>query len=203
MRSEQVATSCPSRRSLRRVVLVVLAAALSGVLLTQPLLRLLIDHYATRNGPWRTSGDTGRADANPYTRAAVAIAGLYALTPQEAVYFTAFTDSSGEPLRGECHYQLIGQPPAARWWSITVYGADHFLVPNAAGRYSRNANTLSFEADGHFKLDLASTASGDNSLPIPERGPFSLTLRLYNPPASVLAALETTALPTLTRGDCR
>jgi len=185
------------------VVLVVIAAAVTGALLTQPLLRVAIDHYATRNGPWRTSADTGSADANPYTQAAVAIAGLYALTRQEAIYFTAFTDSAGEPLRGECRYQLLGQPPAVRWWSITAYGSDHYLVPNAAGIYSRNAGTLSFAKDGHFIVDLASDATGDNSLPIPAKGAFSLTLRLYNPPPVVLEALTTTPLPTITRGDCR
>lgn len=195
--------SANTARPARRIALVVIAAAVTGALLTQPVLRLLIDHYATRNGPWRTSAETGSATANPYTQAAVALAGLYALTRQEAVYFTAFTDSAGEPLRGECRYQLLGEPPAARWWSITAYGADHYLVPNAAGIYSRNATTLSFAKDGHFMVDLASDARGDNSLPIPARGAFSLTLRLYNPPASVLGALETTTLPTIMRGDCR
>lgn len=203
MSSRTRSASTQAARPGVRIALVVIAAAVTGALLTQPLLRLLIDHYATRNGPWRTSADTGSANANPYTQAAVALAGLYALTRQEAVYFTAFTDSAGEPLRGECRYQLLGEPPAARWWSITAYGADHYLIPNAAGIHARNARTLSFAQDGHFMVDLASDARGDNSLPIPAKGAFSLTLRLYNPPASVLDALETTPLPTITRGDCR
>ena len=181
---------------------VVLAAAVTGALITKPLLSYLIDRHAVHNGPWRTSATTGSADANPYERAAVALAGLYALTRDEAIYYTAFTDSSGERLRGECRYQVRGTPPPARWWSITAYDADHYLVPNAAGIYARNANTLPLAADGRYTLTLSSDATADSGLPIPVSGAFSLTLRLYNPASQVLAQLDTLALPTITREHC-
>ncbi len=181
---------------------VVLAAAVAGALATKPLLAYLIDRYALRNGPWRTSIDTGSASANPYERAAVALAGLYALTPAEAVYFTAFTDSAGETLRGECRYRLRGTPPPARWWSLTAYGADHYLVPNAAGIYARHAGNLPAEADGHFEIALAAKADAANGLPIPPEGPFSLTLRLYNPGPAVLTQLATVSLPSITAEGC-
>lgn len=181
---------------------VVLAAAVVGALLTRPLLGYLIDRHAIRNGPWRTSATTGSADANPYERAAVALAGLYALTREEAIYYTAFTDSTGEPLRGECRYRVRGTPPPARWWSITVYGADHFLIPNTAGVYARNASSLPLAADGRYTLALSSTATADNGLPTPASGAFSLTLRLYNPAPEVSAQLATLALPSIEREHC-
>lgn len=185
-----------------RVIGVVIAAAISGALVTQPLLAYLIDQRATRNGPWRTSANTGRAAANPWERAAVALAGLYALTPEEAIYFTAFTDSAGEVLRGECRYRLRGRPPPARWWSVTVYGADHYLVPNDAQVYARNPGTLPTRADGGFDIALAANAVGVSTLPLPASGPFSLTLRLYNPPAEVMGMLPTLSLPGIVREDC-
>lgn len=181
---------------------VVLAAAVTGALITKPLVGHLMDQQAIHNGPWRTSATTGSADANPYERAAVAIAGLYALTREEAIYYTALSDNSGEPLRGECRYRVQGTPPPARWWSLTAYGADHFLVPNAAGVYARNANTLPLAADGRYTLMLASDATADSGLPIPTSGPFSLTLRLYNPAPQVLTQLATLALPTIALEHC-
>lgn len=181
---------------------VVLAAAVTGALTTKPLLSYLIDRHAIHNGPWRTSATTGSADANPYERAAIALAGLYALTRDEAIYYTAFTDSNGERLRGECRYRVQGTPPPARWWSITAYGADHYLVPNAADIYARNANTLPLAADGRYTLTLSNDATADVGLPSPVSGAFSLTLRLYNPAPQVLAQLATLALPTIELEHC-
>lgn len=181
---------------------VTLAAAATGAVLTKPLLALQIDQQSTRNGPWRTSITTGSAAANPWQRAAVALAGLYALSPQEAVYFTAFTDSSGAALRGECRYRVQGQIPSARWWSVTVYGADHYLVPNPEHRYAQSAGTLPARADGSIDIAVAADASGPGTLPSPASGPYSLTLRLYNPPAGMLSALATTPLPRIVPEGC-
>ncbi|MES2883386.1 MAG: DUF1214 domain-containing protein [Pseudomonadota bacterium] len=181
---------------------VILASALVGAFSTKPLLRYLIDRHATHNGPWRTSANTGSVAANPWERAAVAVAGLYALTPQEAVYYTAFTDSSGETLRGECRYRVQGAPPPARWWSLTAYGADHYLVPNAAGVYARHAGNLPPSPDGRFDIALAPQAATELSLPTPAEGPYSVTLRVYNPAPAVLAQLATLPLPTIVRESC-
>lgn len=181
---------------------VTLAAAATGALLTKPLLAHLIDQQSTRNGPWRTSLTTGSPAANPWERAAVALAGLYALSPREAVYFTAFTDSSGAALRGECRYRIQGQAPGARWWSLTVYGADHYLVPNRAQRYAQSAATLPARDDGGVDMVLAADAEGPGALPSPSSGPYSLTLRLYNPPAAMLSALATTPLPRIVPEGC-
>lgn len=197
------AAAPPSRA---RVVLawsgLVLAAAITGAAGTKPLLGLLMERQAIHNGPWRTSASTGRQDANPWERAAVALAGLYALTPQEAVYFTAFTDSSGEALRGECRYLVSGMPPPARWWSLTAYGADHYLVPNEGNRYARHAGNLPASDDGRFAIDVSAKPSEDRGLPSPAEGAFSLTLRVYNPAASVLARLATLPLPSIIRESC-
>ena len=193
----------PRRRNGLRLLVVTIVAAVVGVLATQPLLRYLIDRHAIRNGPWRTGAETGSATANPYERAAVALTGLYALTRKEAIYYTAFTDGDGRTLRGECSYRISGSPPPARWWSLTVYGADHFLVPNPAGVYARHAGNLPVSGDGRYDIELAANPELAGGLPIPSRGPFSMTLRLYNPPPEVLRQLATLPLPTITRRDCR
>lgn len=181
---------------------VVLAAAVTGAATTKPLLGVLIERQAIHNGPWRTSASTGSRDANPWERAAVALAGLYALRPQEAVYFTAFTDSGGEALRGECRYLVRGTSPPTRWWSLTAYGADHYLVPNATNRYARNVSNLPVSADGHFEIDVSAKPSEQSGLPSPEEGAFSLTLRLYNLEDWARQQLATMPLPTIVRESC-
>ncbi len=188
------------------IAVTVLVAAIVSVLLLRPVLTTLMERNSIHNGPWRTSATTGSASANPWERAAVAVAGLYALRREEAIYFTAFTDSAGEALRGECRYRLAGPTPPARWWSLTAYGADHYLIDNAENRYAVNAGTLPSAAAGRIELSLSSRASDTTDpaalLPIPQQGAFSLTLRLYNPPAELVAQLATVALPVIRREAC-
>ena len=84
---------------------------------------------AVSNGPWTTSLYTGSSEGGPYLRARVAVHGLLALSREETVYYTALRDSDGAMLNGNCTYRLEGRDPPTRWWSITAYGADDFLIP--------------------------------------------------------------------------
>jgi len=159
-----------------------------------------------RVGPWRTNLTTGSADAGLYTRARVAVAGLLALAPSETIYFTAATDSDGDLLRASCDYVLEGGELPARWWSITAYGADHFLIPNAAGRYSIGQTTVMRDAGGRWTARVSSQPSNGNWIPSGDpdaSGELSLTLRLYNPDASVAKDAASAPLPTLVREACR
>lgn len=185
-----------------KVLATVLAAAVVGVVSVRPLLRGVMDAQAIHNGPWRTAAATGSSEASAYVQAAVAVAGLYALTPREAIYFTAFSDGSGQPLRGECRYRISGRAPPARWWSLTVYGADHYLVANDGHRYARHAGNVPLDADGHFALRLSSAAGDSAALPTPDTGPFSVTLRLYNPAPGTSEQLGRLTLPQITREHC-
>ena len=156
-----------------------------------------------RVGPWRTNLATGTAAAGLYTRARVAVAGLLALAPTETIYFTASSDDAGEPLRASCDYRLEGGELPARWWSITAYGADHFLIPNAAGRYSIGQTTVLRDASGRWTAYVSSEPRGGNWIPSGEPGEISLTARLYNPDASVAQNPASAELPSVTREACR
>jgi hypothetical protein len=154
-------------------------------------------------GPWGTLAATGSQEANFYERSVVAVLGIYALSRQETVYYTAFTDSEDRPLTGKCDYALVGSRLPSRWWSFTMYGDDSYLVPNAAGIYSRHANNLDFEADDSYRVAVSSQAQARNWLPAPASGPFSITARLYNPDAGVVERPAEVALPRIERGTCR
>ena len=154
-----------------------------------------------RDGPWRTNLMVGNSGADLYTRARVAVHGLLALSRSETIYFTAAHDNDGEPLDGGCVYQVSGRDPDARWWSITAYGPDDFLIPNSAWRYSVSKTTVARTQDGSFSIQVGGRGSGSNWIPLaPER--FSLTLRLYNP--SELVALDPidTVLPAIRKMGC-
>ncbi|MEQ8281677.1 MAG: DUF1214 domain-containing protein [Parvibaculum sp.] len=154
-------------------------------------------------GPWMTSDVIGSADADPYTRARVAIGGLLALNRSETIYFTAATDSDGEALRMQCTYKIIGSDPPARWWSITAYAADHYLIPNPQDRYSYGGNTVAREDDGSFVISAGPSAGGGNWIPTGETdGTFTLTLRLYNPTEEAARDPSGIVLPRIAREAC-
>ena len=152
------------------------------------------------NGVWKTSLTVGSSEGGMYQRASVAVHGLLALNRSETIYYTANTDSSGERLNGACRYVLAGRDPPARWWSITAYGADDYLIPNAAGRYSVSKNSVQREG-GAFGVSIARAGSGANWIAVGD-GRFSLSLRLYNPDAKVADDPAHVALPTITKVTC-
>jgi len=153
------------------------------------------------NGPWRTSLAAGGVDADMYTRAHVALTGLLALNKTETIYYSANRDSRGEPFDPACSYRIEGRDPDARWWSITAYGRDFFLIPNPQKRYAVGKTNLVRAADGSFVIRLSQVPVEGNWIATSPDG-FEITLRLYNPGPLVLSNTATVELPTITRETC-
>jgi hypothetical protein len=155
------------------------------------------------NGPWRTSLAVGSPRAGMYLRAWVALNGLFALNKTETIYFSADTDEHGQPLRSGCDYRVEGGDIAARWWSITVYGADNFLIPNEAMRYAFSSRDIARNADNHYAIALSSTPKTGNWLPSGRQDQLNLSLRLYNPSPEVYQKPGELELPRIIREACR
>ena len=156
-----------------------------------------------RNGPWTTSLGYGTKSTDPLTRAKVARAGLLALPAKETVYWLAATDDAGEPLDGNCRYSLSGRALDARWWSVTVYDANGYLVDNPARLWSVNGANVALDGKGEWRVTISPDKSvGDAWLPGIKGQPFQLTLRMYNPGAAFRAAPEKSVLPHIVREGC-
>jgi hypothetical protein len=132
-------------------------------------------------GPWEINPLVGSAAAGPWDRARVARHALLGLTREEAVYYVASRDSDGRSLSAEATYRISGGGIPARWWSITAYGPDYFLIPNEPGRYSFNSETVTRGDDGRFALLVGRTPQAGDWLPLGEAQRFDLLLRLYLP----------------------
>ena len=158
-----------------------------------------------KNGPWASNENIGSSGAGGYLRAGVALGGLLALNKSETVYFTAFADDDGAPLLSSCVYRIAGRDPDTRWWSITAYGADHFLIADAGGRYSVDKNDVVRGGDGSFTVVVGGESRPGNWISVgrpARKEPFSLTLRLYNPAPAVLADLAAVPLPRIVKERC-
>ena len=132
-----------------------------------------------KNPPWVTNLKVGSPDAGMYVRAVVARVGLFALNKTETIYYTAYEDQDGNRLRANCDYSITGKDIPARWWSITLYGADNFLVPNEQRIYSYNMTNLKRKPDGSFAISVSQSSKPGNWLrrdrkPEPEHHPALL-----------------------------
>ncbi len=158
-----------------------------------------------QSGPWMTNAHVGAPSADAALRASVAVVGLLALNRSETVYYNAWSDSDGAPLSSDCVYRIVGRDPPARWWSITAYGADHYLIPNAAHGYSVGRTTVERDAAGEFVVRVGGAPAARNWIATPPAAPpvpFSLTLRLYNPEDVVTRDLAALPLPRIEREAC-
>lgn len=162
-----------------------------------------LHNAAVANGPWLVLLDAGNEAAGMYERTAVAIGGLFALARTETLYYTAMTDSDGRALTEECDYRVVGDDPDARWWSLTAYAMDQFLIRNGDARHALAQTTVAREADGGFVIHVSPAAQPKNWISSAQGGRFLLMLRLYNPGASVYAQPGSAPLPRIERGQCR
>ncbi len=157
------------------------------------------------NGPWTTSLLAGGDSAGPYVRAKLAIEALLVMNSQQTVYFSATKDSQGEPLTSQCTYEISGADLPSRWWSVTIYGEDFFLVPNDQQRYSLTKNMLQKSGwDAASNNHWISSISSDQEagLIAPKKGQFNLLLRLYNPQAEVYETPQSLVLPSINKTEC-
>lgn len=158
------------------------------------------------DGPWKTSLVVGSSQSDPYTRARVALHGLLALKRDETIYYTATTDDEGHPLDGHCVYEIKGRDPSTRWWSITAYGDDDYLIPNDENLYSISASSVARAQNGTFHIQVGGLNVHQNKVDanwIPTgTKTFSLTLRLYNPGPDVALDPADAVLPTLKKVSC-
>ena len=137
----------------------------------------------------------GSYGTNYFARAAVAVLGLGANLPADAVYPNTSRDASGNRLDGSRAYRLrfdAGRtPPVRGFWSVTLYDEQGFLVANSLGRYAiRSGDDLVYEPDGslliYLQPDDPGSAHRANWLPTPRGEPFALTLRAYWPTDQLL-----------------
>jgi hypothetical protein len=147
--------------------------------------------YSTRLNGWSVNYKVTNFIKDPLLRAAVNQYGPATHIAQEALYFAA--KPAGRPLSGADKYLLRfgagGLPPVDAFWSLTLYGADFFLVENPINRYSIGDRTagLVYGADGSLEIHVQSQSperGNLNWLPAPA-GPYELVLRTYQPKPSL------------------
>jgi hypothetical protein len=131
-------------------------------------------------GPWTAWPKTGTPDIDPYAQAAIARLGRLPIALGDGVEFLARADDKGRLLDGRCDVELTGVTPAARYWTLTLYGANGELVANSVKRYGFTSQEILRRADGSFQITIAPRASPGNWLPTGGVERYMLALRFYD-----------------------
>jgi hypothetical protein len=137
--------------------------------------------------------DLGDYGGDSLYRAIVAVVGLGALTPPEAMYMRAAA-GDGTPVfkdDGLYRFSLPTPLPDDAFWSLTMYEAtadgQFFLTENPINRYAIGDRTRGLKKNAAGGCDIwigrhdPGGAKTSNWLPAPKSGPYSLTLRAYLP----------------------
>lgn len=152
----------------------------------------ILGHFksaGTEVNGWTLSTKTGLYGTEYLQRAFITAIGLGANRPQDAVYPTSEMDGAGKPYSGEkkyvLHFAKGKTPPVNGFWSITMYDANYFFVPNALEKYTvSQRDSLKHNADGSLDLYFQTESPGKdkeaNWLPAPQ-GKFILMMRNYWP----------------------
>jgi hypothetical protein len=198
----------PSREHLSAAVLAGLRAAgnAEASYIYQRRLALATPNIVAHGGWYVPPPNTGAYGTDYELRAVVAVYGLAANRPAEAIYIIGAADPTDTLLNAAHDYMIhfpAGQlPPARYFWSLTMYDQNFYLVPNPIHRYSLGSHTATLKRnpDGSLDIYIQHTAPAEhqsNWLPAPASGQFEVTLRLYGPQPRSLNGSYT--YPAITR----
>jgi hypothetical protein len=144
---------------------------------------------------WQMNVNTMGVYGNYYLkRAIIAMIGLGANLPEDAIFPTLVTDANGNPLDGNnsylLHFNKSELPPAGAFWSITMYDAEGFQAANKLNRFAiGDRDNLTFNTDGSLDIYIQHNSPGvdkeSNWLPAP-RGTLGITMRIYGPKQEAL-----------------
>jgi len=159
----------------------------------------MIAEKANRHGEfingWNISREVvGNYGTSYIQRAMVALVGLGANVPEDAVYPSSSVDNDRQQYNGRNNYLLHFNndqiPPVNGFWSLAMYNSDGYFIDNTINRYSiGDRDNLKFNSDGSLDIYIQHNSPGkekeSNWLPAP-KGDFNLVLRLYWPSNEIL-----------------
>jgi hypothetical protein len=155
-------------------------------------------------GVWKAEPDAGTLGADPYEVAATARSGEAPLAYGDGLAFTALTDGSGRPLDAACDYELVGELPPARLWTLSAFDPKGERFAGGAKDLSVTSAGAVRSGDEPIRIALSSKARPGNWTPLEGEGRFVLRLSLYETTLGTpLERANPTGLLEIRRGACR
>lgn len=158
---------------------------------------------AIRLGPWTAFPQAQMPDADPYAKAHRARAGRLLFGSAEGLTFQADNDQAQHRLSAACTYEIAGQTPPARFW--TLYAADDTnepLVPGTELPAAFNSWNVLRDGNGAFTVRISATAQPGNWLAVKRGRPYRLILSLLDTPTAGSNGVLEIDMPSLRKVSC-
>ena len=193
-------------RALATVSMVLLLASMLGISSAYQVIEREQPLGAVNIGPWQAYPSAGTADADPYSVAIYTRGAVIPLASGEGLALEARKDSAGNILDPTCDYQIVGQTPTSRLWTLTAVDGHGRLVETLPGRSQVVSNSLLRNQEGSFVVNASGQAHSGNWLPLsnvalPSDG-LRFVLRLYDAPVTTGSALDGVSMPEINRFGC-
>ena len=154
-------------------------------------------------GHWQANPFSGAPDADPYSKARLAMVGNLTLGIGEGIQFRSIRDERDRPLRRDCSYVMVGTTPPSRIFTLAAYLPEGRLIRPSAGRPGwLTSNNLMRNDDNAFEIAVGPAARAGNWLATSGTGEMTLVLSLYDTPASAASGASSLSLPTIRRESC-
>lgn len=155
-------------------------------------------------GVWRADPDAGTIGADPYEIAKIVRSGEAPLSYGDGLAFTATTDDDGRALDAACDYELQGDLPSARLWTLAAFTPDGRRFSNGAQNIAMTSATDVRIVGQPLKISLSRHARPGAWALLEGEGHFALRLSLYETVLGTpLERANPTALLSIRRGACR
>ncbi len=156
-----------------------------------------------RIGVWKAEPDIGTLDADPYEVAQTARSGEAPISYGDGLAFTATTDDQGRTLKSACDYELRGDIPPVRLWTLSAFRPDGRRRNAARPDVALTSADAVRRAGAPLSIVVSPRARPGNWLPLEGDGRFVLRLTLYDTTLGTpLERANPTALLSLRRGAC-
>ncbi|HEY5803450.1 MAG TPA: DUF1214 domain-containing protein [Lysobacter sp.] len=152
---------------------------------------------SNRNG-WNRPATIGKYGDDFKTRTLIDLAGIWANSTDEVVYFKTDSDGTGTKLDGGNTYTMtfakdeLPENHVKYFWSVIAVDSKEFhVIPNPKNRFLINKQSkLQYGKDGSLTLYFApgkpKDAPDGNWLPTPKGQNYNLTFRTYGPDEAIL-----------------
>lgn len=154
-------------------------------------------------GPWTAWPRSGTADIDPYARALVARSGELPMGAGDGIAFFATKDDDGTALDGRCDVVVAGVTPQARYWTLTLYDTNGYLIGNSLKRHGFTSQEVIRKSDGAIDISVAPRARAGNWLPTGGAERYMLVMRFYDSPIGVASSTgRETPMPSVKVRSC-
>ena len=149
-------------------------------------------------GQWRAWPNAGTESWDPYSRANMARAGELPLGTGEGLTFSTRHADGGTTLDSRCVYEVSGQTPPARLWTLELAGTRI----GTASRAAIGSAAIIRHPDDRFSITVGPRPAAGNWLDSTGIEGLQLVLRLYDTSARSAPFISDLELPVVVAGAC-